>query len=284
MIGWVKISRDITSHWIWKDDTKFKWWIDMILTVNFKDNKILMGNQLIECKRGQSVMSLQQWATRWKVDKNKVRNFFVLLEKDGMILHENLSKTTRITICKYDTYQSIQNDNETDSKQNQNANETQTNPIEESKEFKERIKNEKEELFESLWKCYPTKDNKKKAKERFLKLSDKDIELVKAHLPIFSVTKKFATYNHPQLLVYLNQERYKDEISSSNNKERMLETIPQDKQELVGHQLGLYLSRLKYEHGFEGLPDIPQDKFNTLSNDTRIMYNEAIKGGYCKII
>jgi len=134
MIGWIKISRDISNHWIWKDDTKLKWWLDMLITVNFKDSKTLMGNQLIECKRGQSTMSLQHWATRWKVDKNKVRNFFVLLEKDGMILHENLSKTTRITICNYDTYQSKENDTKTQSKRNRNAIETQSYPIEEGKE------------------------------------------------------------------------------------------------------------------------------------------------------
>ena len=147
MVGWIKISRDISNHWIWKDDTKLKWWLDMLLTVNFKDSKTLMGNQLIECKRGQSTMSLQHWATRWKVDKNKVRNFFVLLEKDGMILHENLSKTTRITICNYDSYQSKENDNETQPKRNQNATETQPNPIEESKEFEEGKEGEKKDLL-----------------------------------------------------------------------------------------------------------------------------------------
>lgn len=83
----------------------------------------------------------------------------------------------------------------------------------------------KEDIFESLWKNYPNKDNKKKAKEKFLKLDDKDIELVKIHLPIFSVTKKFATYNHPQLIVYLNQERYKDEVGGSVSQSEKKEYI-----------------------------------------------------------
>jgi hypothetical protein len=143
MAGWIKISREIPNHWIWKDAIKLKWWLDMLITVNFKDNKTLIGNQLFECKRGQSIMSLQSWADRWVVDKNKVRNFFVLLEKDGMILHENLSKTTRITICNYDTYQSIENVTETQPKRNQNATETQPNPIEEREE---RIKKENETI------------------------------------------------------------------------------------------------------------------------------------------
>lgn len=74
----------------------------------------------------------------------------------------------------------------------------------------------KETLFESLWENYPNKDNKKKAKEKFFKLENEDIELIKIHLPIFSVTKKFATYNHPQLIVYLNQERFRDEVTDGN--------------------------------------------------------------------
>lgn len=137
MIGWLKIDRAIKDHWIWKDPVKFQWWIDMLITVNFKDGKSNIGNMLIECKRGQSIMSLKEWGKRWKVDKNKVRNFFVLLEKDGMILHENMLKTTRITICNYDSYQGQENVIETQSKQKRNAIETQSNPIEESKENKE---------------------------------------------------------------------------------------------------------------------------------------------------
>ena len=135
--GWIKINRKIYEHWIWKDANKLKWWIDMLLIVNYKDNIINIGNELFECKRGQSIMSLQQWATRWNVDKNKVRNFFILLEKDGIILHENLSKTTRITICKYETYQEVENAIKTQSKRKANAIKTQTDPIKESKERKE---------------------------------------------------------------------------------------------------------------------------------------------------
>ncbi len=135
--GWIKISRGINEHWIWKDPIKFQWWLDMLITVNFKDGKVNIGNQLIDCKRGQSVLSLQSWGLRWKVDKNKVRNFFVLLENDGMITHENLLKTTRITICKYESYQGFENAIKTQSKRNQNAIKTQPNAIEESKESKE---------------------------------------------------------------------------------------------------------------------------------------------------
>jgi hypothetical protein len=51
-----------------------------------------------------------------------------LLEKDNMIVIKNETKTTRITICKYDDYQSDENGNETQTKRKRNADETQTNP------------------------------------------------------------------------------------------------------------------------------------------------------------
>lgn len=137
--GWIRLSRSIETHWIYKDPIKFKWWIDLLINVSFKDSKINIGNQLIECKRGQSIMSLSSWGERWGVSKDKARNFFLLLEKDGMITHENVLKSTRITICNYESYQSDLHDSQTRSKRKPNAIQTQSHPLEkgeESKKFK----------------------------------------------------------------------------------------------------------------------------------------------------
>jgi len=122
--GWICLYREIKEHWIWKSDNRFKWWIDMLLTVNHTDNKILIGNTLIDCKRGQSVKSLESWAKNWNVTKKTVSDFFNLLKKDNMIFTENLIITTRITICNYDCYNNIVNGQETVSKRQVNAEET----------------------------------------------------------------------------------------------------------------------------------------------------------------
>jgi DNA-binding transcriptional regulator YhcF (GntR family) len=120
-MSWLKIDRKIQNHWIWKDPIKLKWWLDMLLTVNYADSKVLIGFDLIECKRGQSVLSLKSWGERWGVSKDTVRNFFKLLEKDTMISHESLTKTTRITICNYESYQGDIHDEQTQSKRKANA-------------------------------------------------------------------------------------------------------------------------------------------------------------------
>lgn len=122
--GWIKIHRGISSHWIWKDSDKLKWWLDILLQVNHAPNKVNIGNQLYECGRGQSVMSLGTWANRWGVSKDKARNFLVLLEKDGMISHESLGKTTRITVCNYGNYQDGLHDSQTQDQRPNNDSQT----------------------------------------------------------------------------------------------------------------------------------------------------------------
>jgi phage terminase large subunit-like protein len=114
--GWVKIERSIMQHWIWTDANYFKAWATIVMRANYETKMVMIDNELIECKRGQVLYSFQSWAKLFGKDWSiqKVRTFFKLLEKDGMIVTEGLRKTTRLTICKYDLYQEKQH---TDNKQ-----------------------------------------------------------------------------------------------------------------------------------------------------------------------
>lgn len=107
MEGWIKIHRQIKDHWIWEDPAYLKAWLGILLTVNHEDKKVLIQGELIECKRGQSLLSLAGWVKcfgkKWTIQR--VRTFFELLKQDEMITTEGLRKTTRLTVCKYDDYQ-----------------------------------------------------------------------------------------------------------------------------------------------------------------------------------
>jgi hypothetical protein len=70
-----------------------------------------------------------------------------MLEKDSMIVLKSETVTTRITICKYDTYQGERNDSETQVKRTRNASETQVKPTKEVKELDKEIS---KEMFISL--------------------------------------------------------------------------------------------------------------------------------------
>lgn len=131
MSGWIKLHRDITNHWIWKSQNRLYWWLDILLMVNHADSKVLIRGQLIECKRGQSVMSLGTWAKRWNVTKKTVKDFFELLQKDSMLVYDNIKITTRITVCNYDIYQGEVNRQDIDGKQLVNGQGTVTIPKQE---------------------------------------------------------------------------------------------------------------------------------------------------------
>ena len=128
MKSWIKIDREITSHWIFDDPWKFRNWIDLLTLVNHTEQKINIKGVILTCKRGETLCSLDSFAKRWNCDKSKVRRFFKLLESDSMIELKSEHITTRLTICKYDTYQSARHADETQTKRKRNASETHLTP------------------------------------------------------------------------------------------------------------------------------------------------------------
>lgn len=111
-IGWVSIHRKIQDHWLYEKKrprTKYEAWLDILFDVNHEDQKVLIREKLIQCKRGQSIKSLDTWAKQWKWDKTKVRRFFVLLQNDNMIVSESYQATTRISVINYNSYQDGRN-------------------------------------------------------------------------------------------------------------------------------------------------------------------------------
>lgn len=103
--GWIKLHRSIYNHWLWKEDTKLKWWIDLLLMANHTTKKILLGNQLIEIPRGSLHTSVTKLTARWQADKKTVKRFLDLLQKDSMISYTTTSKGTTINICNYNDFQ-----------------------------------------------------------------------------------------------------------------------------------------------------------------------------------
>jgi hypothetical protein len=127
MSSWIKLSRKIRTHWVYKDADYFKAWVTILTEVNFKPVKVLIQGELLECNRGQSVNSLATWVSilgdEWTIQK--FRTFIKLLEKDEMINIEGLRKTTRLTVCNYDSYQSEQQTNNTQTTDKQHTANTQ---------------------------------------------------------------------------------------------------------------------------------------------------------------
>jgi hypothetical protein len=215
MSGWLKIHRCITNHWLYTENrvfSKYEAWLDILITVNYSDAKVLIKGKLYDVKRGQSILSMESWAKRWNWDKSKVRRFMELLQNDAMIVLKTDNTTTHLTVCKYESYQDERHADKTQMKRERIADEYQTTPIEEEEE---EIEEKKEDtLFNQLWALYTKKGNRKNSLSAFNKLTKSEIELVKQHLPTY-------IKNHidndkmeflPHFSTYLNGKRFNDNL------------------------------------------------------------------------
>lgn len=146
MSGWIKIHRSIQDHWLYTEKrvfSRFEAWNDILLTVNYSDAQTLIKGKLYNVKRGESILSLDSWAKRWGWEKSSVRRFLKLLENESMVVLVSDNVTTRLTVCKYESYQDERNADETRKKFKRNSNEIQTTPIKEEEEEQE----EKRKVF-----------------------------------------------------------------------------------------------------------------------------------------
>lgn len=140
MSGWIKIHRSIKDHWLYTEKrvfSRFEAWNDILLTVNYSDAQTLIKGKLYNVKRGESILSLDSWAKRWGWEKSTVRRFLKLLENESMVVLDSDNVTTRLTVCKYESYQDERNAEETRKKLKRNSNEIQTTPIKEEEEEQE---------------------------------------------------------------------------------------------------------------------------------------------------
>jgi DNA replication protein DnaD len=140
--GWIKLSRQIQDHWIWRDPEKLKAWLDILLLSNHETRKVEMRDGLVSIKRGQFVTSIDKLAERWKWSRNRVYRFLSLLEADGMVQRKANRYRTTLTVVNYGKFQDRQNTNGTSNGTSNETtdgtpNGTRTRKIKNEKEYKE---------------------------------------------------------------------------------------------------------------------------------------------------
>lgn len=188
------------SHWISKNPDYFFAWSMILMSVNFEDKKVLIHGELIECKRGQSLNSLQTWVKifgkGWTIQR--VRTFLNLLKNDSMINIEGLRKTTRLTVCNYELYQGEQQTNNTQKTDKQQTDNTQITSTKEYKEIIEELNKVKKE-FEDF-----KNKSKEEKKVAISKIPDSEFKTEK----IKEIWQKWIQYKKEQF-----NDTYKSEES-----------------------------------------------------------------------
>ncbi|WP_075620379.1 hypothetical protein [Paenisporosarcina indica] len=172
MQGWIKLHRKTRDHWLFTERRVFsrlEAWVDLLLEVNHKEHKFLLGSELVEVKAGQTITSIRKLCERWCWSNSKVTNFLKLLEKDGMLLFVSDTKKTTLTIVNYEVYQT--------SGVSQTMQESHANDEEKTKQHTNKnVKNDENDNnetysteFELFWDLYPKKVEKKSAYIAFKK-------------------------------------------------------------------------------------------------------------------
>ncbi|MHC0551399.1 DnaD domain protein [Salinicoccus sp. CNSTN-B1] len=122
MNGWISLHRQIKDHWIWEDPQKLKWWIDMLLRTNHKDNKTVIGNKIVVIERSSFHTSEVKLSEQWNVSRNTVRKFLKLLESDEMITTKRTKHGTTVKVLHYNDYQGFSEEKKQQSEQKNEQN------------------------------------------------------------------------------------------------------------------------------------------------------------------
>ncbi len=127
--GWISLYRSIQDHWLWQEKpfSKAQAWLDLLLSANHQDKKIVFDSNLVEVKRGEFITSIRKLCERWGWSNSKVKKFLETLQLDGMITYKSDTKKTTINIVNYNVYQpssDAENVTETSQKHHRSITET----------------------------------------------------------------------------------------------------------------------------------------------------------------
>jgi len=108
-VGYIKFYRKSLDNPLFKTKeplTHREAWENILLTVNYKDEKVNIGKKEFLCKKGQSLKSIRTWAEEFNWSTKKTFGFLNKLKDLDMIKVESLGFTSRLTVVNYQKYQS----------------------------------------------------------------------------------------------------------------------------------------------------------------------------------
>lgn len=221
--GYIKLHRKIVD-WEWYDDINTKTlFIHILLMANFEDKR--WHGELV--KRGSFLTSYQSLSVQTGLSVQEIRTSIKKLISTNDITKISNKKNTLIIVPNYNLYQDNQqsieqSDNITSTNNQQSSNKQPTTTNNDKN-----IKNEKNiniHRFEAFWKSYPKKVDKKKSKEKFIKIC-KNQEMFEQIMNALNCQIKSEQWQKdngrfiPNPTTWLNGERWNDVLDIIPQKE-----------------------------------------------------------------
>ena len=222
--GWISLHRKILENPILNRSrvySNFEAWIWLLLKANHKDNKFMLGSELIKVKKGSMITSQKKLCRQFRWGSTKLRNFLKVLQKDKMILLKTNTQATHISICNYESYQDSQITNKTQTTHAQHTHNTRTktnnnvnndnnlNNIITNKEYLDKYGYDMLKAFVDYW--TEKKPNGRKEKWDMEKTFDIDLRLQKWAKNDFDGYYK----QHKQDLINKEQDEYLQKASEN---------------------------------------------------------------------
>ena len=119
---WIKTYESLLE-WEWfTDGNMLKLWTYLLLSANYRDKRW----HGIEVKRGQLVTTLASLSEKTNISVRGVRTCLDRLKDSNEITEKTTNKYRIITICKYESYQSAENENDKQTTNKRQTNDKQT--------------------------------------------------------------------------------------------------------------------------------------------------------------
>lgn len=151
MSGYIKLHRQLLESVHFQNPNYLKVWIWMLLKANFKTKtvsvKVSKGYTNVIVNRGQFIFGRHRAAIELDMDDSMVYRIVMVFQKSEAISIKSNNQYSVITICKYDDYNSKEENNEQPVNSGRTADEQ---PMSTTKKDKKDKKGEKEFIAPSL--------------------------------------------------------------------------------------------------------------------------------------
>lgn len=185
--GWIRLYRSIQNKGWYSDSEYVHLWVHLLINANHKGKEFLLNGEIVRLKSGQFITGRKKLSEETGIKEWKIEIILKCFETDKQIQQQTNSRNRLISIVSWDLYQNSQQ--QTDSKPTASQQQTDTNNNDNNDNKEINRSAIVSEMFERFWEQYERKGSKKAAREKYMKLQDKDIEAINIHLPLYLKSK-----------------------------------------------------------------------------------------------
>ena len=101
MKGWIKLHRELLSHWVFNDADILKLWIYILLSAAVSERRIFYGGKVTVLSPGQLIFGRKALSKELHITENRIRRMIQNLIDDEMIHVKSMAKYSLLTITNW---------------------------------------------------------------------------------------------------------------------------------------------------------------------------------------